>query len=431
MKKNLIIYIIAGVVAVAGITTAAVFAVKKLSGNDAETTEPTLSYTDTTDFGENGYEIVEPPTEEISTDENGNPIEYQTDEEGNTYIVVIQTDPAGEAVTKADGEKVTAQKPVKVPPTTKAPGASTTKPGSKPGTQATTKPGSNNKPATSTTNPSASTTNPGLSGGNTVQPKPNGGKDIVKPDGSIALSYSYSAAGNYFYTDDNPWQRNFGFNRLYDIGAVFTVMYLDTFHVYYSHGDYDWMVQFWKGQYGLLFLGGEIGLYYKEPSKTTQHFNCAEEDMEIFMQMTVYREGYGELFTRPYASHWWTTAFVPGKLKKFTDRTELTMVAKLTFKTEEERAKFCEGLEKITDIDGNRFQYVSKISKNRPEQYTYSGTTVDLVWRFLDEDRKTSLKTTTTEKTTAEKTTDKTTTKPNYTLPTANKPSDIPPPSVD
>jgi multimeric flavodoxin WrbA len=56
---------------------------------------------------------------------------------------------------------------------------------------------------------------------------------------------------------------------------------------------------------------------------------------------------------------------------------------------------FCEGLEKVTDIDGNRFRYVTKISNNNSEQYTYNGITVDLVWRFLDEDRKTSLKTTT------------------------------------
>ncbi len=404
MKKNLIIYIVAGVVAVAGIATAGVFAVKKFAGNDGQTTEPTLNYSDTTDFGENGYEIVEPPSEELLTNENGEIIEYQTDEEGNTYVVVLETNANGEFVTKDNGEKVTAQKPNKV---------TTTKP---------------QKPATSTTGSSSSQ---GLSGGNTVQQKPDGSKDIIKPDGSIALSYSYSEAGNYFYTDDNPWQRNFGFNRLYDIGAVFTVMYLDTFHVYYNHGGYDWMVQFWKGQYGLLFLGGEIGLYYKDPAKTTQHFNCAEENMEINMQMTVYREGFGELFTRPYAPHWWTTAFVPGKLKKFSDRTELTMVAKLEFKSEEERAKFCKALEKITDVDGNRFQYVSQISKNRPEQYTYNGSTVDIVWRYLDEDRKTPLKPIAT---TVPPTTEKPTKAPIVTQPpvaAATDPSQTPPPAVD
>ena len=139
--------------------------------------------------------------------------------------------------------------------------------------------------------------------------------------------------------------------------------------------------------------------------------------MEINMQMSVYRgDDYKELFTRPYAPHWWTTAFVPGKLKKFSDRTELTMVAKLTFKSAEECEKFCKALEKIKDVDGNRFQRVSSISKTKPEQYKVNGATVDIVWRYLDEDRVTPLKavaTTAAPSTTKEKTTKK----PVVTLP--------------
>ena len=421
MKKNIIIYIVAGAIVLAGLATAGVFAFKKMNGNPGETTEPTLNYGEVTDFGENGYEIVEPPTDELLTNENGELIEYVTDEEGSTFEVVLQTNANGETVTKDNGEKVTAaNKPTQVV---------TTKPGTKP--TGTTKPGT--KPVT-TTKPGGTTgNNTGLSGGNTVQKNPDGSQNIIKPDGSIALSYSYSEAGNYFYTDDDPWQRNFGFNRLYDIGAVFTVMYLDTFHVYYNHNGYDWMVQFWKGQYGLLFLGGEIGLYYKDPAKSTPHYNCAEEDMEINMQMSVYRgDDYKELFTRPYAPHWWTTAFVPGKLKKFSDRTELTMVAKLEFKSVEEREKFCNALEKIDDVDGNRFRYSSQISISKPEYYTYNGSTVDLVWRYLDEDRVTPLKpiATTKKPVTGETTTKKPETTKPTTAPTT-KPIETQAPSYN
>ncbi|MBQ3499397.1 MAG: DUF4474 domain-containing protein [Clostridia bacterium] len=418
MKKNVIIYIVAGAIVLAGLATAGVFAFKKLNGNQGETTEPTLNYGEVTDFGENGYEIVEPPSDEFYTNENGEPVEYVTDEEGSTYEVVLQTNANGETQTQNNGEKVTANKPTQV---VTGPIHGTTRPGS--------------VTPTPTTKPSGGTTsggNDGLSGGNTVQKNPDGSQSIIKPDGTIALSYSYSEAGNYFYTDDNPWQRNFGFNRLYDIGAVFTVMYLDTFHVYYNHGGYDWMVQFWKGQYGLLFLGGEIGLYYKDPSKTTPHYNCAEENMEINMQMSVYRgDEYKELFTRPYAPHWWTTAFVPGKLKKFSDRTELTMVAKLEFKSVEEREKFCNALEKIDDVDGNRFRYASSISISKPEYYTYSGSTVDLVWRYLDEDRVTPLKPVAT--TTQKPVEGETTKKPETTNPATSttKPVETQAPSFD
>lgn len=429
MKKNIIIYIIAGVVVLAGLVAVGFVAFDGFGGsdkkNDAKEEETTssslLDIEGVTDYGPGGVPIIQ---EEPSTNEFGELIEYVTDAEGNTFVAVLETMTNGAPVTNAAGENVTANKP-----TTPAKPGTTSKPGTivKPGT--TTKPGTTPAPGGTTSKPG----NDGLTGGNTVQKKPDGSQDIIKPDGTIALSYSYSEAGNYFYTDDDPWQRNFGFNRLYDIGAVFTVMYLDTFHVYYNHNGYDWMVQFWKGQYGLLFLGGEIGLYYKDPNKTTPHYNCAEEDMEINMQMTVYREGYGELFTRPYAPHWWTTAFVPGKLKKFSDRTELTMVAKLEFKTEEEREKFCNALEKIKDIDGNQFRYSSSISLTRPEYYTYNGRTVDLVWRYLDEDRKTPLKpvaTSTTKPSSGETATkEPSTAKP--TTPATTKPPVTQAPSFD
>ncbi len=379
MRKNLIIYIVVGAIAVAGLATGIAVAVKKLNTDDVSgTTEGTTPYVEE-DFGTEGYTIA-PVEDELLTNENGEVIEIVTDEDGNTYEVVLVTDVNGEVVTGENGEKVTvAAKPAT---TTKTP-ATTKKPAS------TTKVNSNKKPNKPNNNSVG-----GISSGdkvgtnnNTVEVDDNGNANIVKSDGTIALSYSYDAVGNYFYTDDDPWQRNFGFNRVYDMGAVFTVMYLDTVHVYYSYGNYDWMVQLWKGQYGFLFVGGEIGLYYKEPGKSTAHYNCATEDMEIMMQMTVYREGYGELFTRPYASHWWITAFVPGKLDKFTDRSELTMVAKLTFKTEEEAKVFCKALESRTDVDGYRFKEASSISKNRPETYVRNGATVDFVWRYLDDDR--------------------------------------------
>lgn len=412
MKKNTIIYIVAGVLVVAGIAAAGVFGVTKFLGNDAETSEPTLNYSDYTNFDDvNGYEILEVPSAEYFTNENGEIVEYQTDANGNTYAVPLETNVNGQPVTNANGEYVTKKD-------------AATQAATKPDTSSTTvanKPNATEKAPANTTKPAtnSNSSQQGLSNGNTVQTNPDGSKNIIKPDGTIALSYSYSEAGNYFYTDEDPWQRNFGFNRLYDIGAVFTVMYLDTIHVYYNHGGYDWMVQLWKGQYGLLFLGGEIGLYYKDPNKTTQHYNCAEENMEINMQMSVYRgDDYKELFTRPYAPHWWTTAFVPGKLKKFSDRTELTMVAKLTFKSVEEREKFCKALEKVTDVDGNRFQYATSISKTKPERYTYDGATVDLVWRYLDEDRVTPLKAQATT-TAAPTTTETTTKKPVVTAPPA------------
>ncbi|MBQ8027077.1 MAG: hypothetical protein IJ261_03055, partial [Clostridia bacterium] len=111
MKKNIIIYIVAGAIVLVGLAAAGVVAFHNFGDQKGETTEPTLNYSDMTDFGENGYEIVEPPSEELLTNENGELVEYVTDEEGNTYVVVLETNANGEVVTKPDGEKVTANKP--------------------------------------------------------------------------------------------------------------------------------------------------------------------------------------------------------------------------------------------------------------------------------------------------------------------------------
>ena len=192
------------------------------------------------------------------------------------------------------------------------------------------------------------------------------------------------------------------------MGAAFTCMYYDTVRVKYSYGNYDWMIQMWKGQYGLIFIGSEIGLYYKDKAKSTEHYNCATEDMELNMQMSLYRNG-SKLFTRPYAPHWWITAFVPGKLTKFSDRSELIMIGKITFKSEGERAAFVNALSKVKDIDGNQFKPGSSITASNPETYKVSGNTVDFVWRYFDADRKTS----------------RNTTKPSTTKPPVTKPDPV------
>ncbi len=413
MKKNLILYVVAGAVVLAGLVSGGVIASQRIlskaegttvaaARNDAEAVElleyePAAEETGTVAAdGANNLPVAAKgktaskskttsksktasKTKAQMTDAKGRPIQLVTNKKGVTMQAVIETNAKGQKVTKANGKAVT-QKPT--PTTTK---------------KAATKKATTKKAAATTAKVKASQK---ASSNTRLVYNKDGSANIVKPDGSVVLSYSYSKAGNYFYTDDNPWQRKFGFNRLYDIGAAFTVLYYDTVRVKYTYGKYDWMIQMWKGQYGWIFIGSEIGLYYKDRAKSTNHYECATEDMEMKMQMTLYRNsksGSKELFTRPYAPHWWITAFVPGKLAKFSDRSELTMIGKITFHTAKERSLFVNALTKIKDIDGNQFKKGS-INKNSAETYKVNGNTVDFVWRYLDEDRKTAKKTTTSKK---------------------------------
>ena len=110
------------------------------------------------------------------------------------------------------------------------------------------------------------------------------------------------------------------------------------------------------------------------------------------------------------------------------------MVAKLTFKTEEECILFCNALKNIKDVDGNQFKEASSISKNRPETFKRNGATVDLVWRNLDDDRKNPTKPVTTTTTKPAETTTKTpvTTEPTTTqAPTTTEPVVTEAPVID
>ena len=230
MKKNLILYIVAGAVVLAGLVTGGVIVGKKVLSKSESTTEAvTQAFQQGVIPDDADYTVPEGTDDDgTMTDEEGNLIEFVTDKEGKTLQAVIETKANGEVVTKANGEKVT-KKPTE---TKKVAPAATTKAGEK----ATT------KKAASTTK--AAQKSGGTNG--TLVYNDDGTASIVKSDGTVALNYSYSEAGNYFYTDDTPWQRSLGFNRLYDMGAAFTCMYYDTVRVKYSYGNYDWMIQMWR-----------------------------------------------------------------------------------------------------------------------------------------------------------------------------------------
>lgn len=145
------------------------------------------------------------------------------------------------------------------------------------------------------------------------------------------LSFIFDPEGAFYFTNGDPWQRNFGFNELYDIAAPFAVFYYDTMRCKFNYENKDWLIQFWKGQYGFVFIGAEIGVYNKPETREENHYDCASDEDCLYMSMTAYRKGV-EMFTRDYAKYWWCTGFVPGKLDKFSDRSELSMKCRITMK---------------------------------------------------------------------------------------------------
>ncbi len=143
--------------------------------------------------------------------------------------------------------------------------------------------------------------------------------------------YLYDANGNFYFTSTDPWQRAIGYGEIYDTLAPFGIFYLDTMRCKFNYADKDWCIQFWKGQYGMIFVGMEIGVYTKDPSRDVDYYDCASDEDALYMSSTFYRNGE-EIFSRDYAKYWWCTGFVPGRLEKMSDRSELLTKSRITMK---------------------------------------------------------------------------------------------------
>lgn len=197
------------------------------------------------------------------------------------------------------------------------------------------------------------------------------------------VSYTYSKDGYFFTDDNNAWQRSFGYNKFYDLAASYVVMYYDTVRVKFNHGNLDWMIQLWKGQYGYLFLGSEIGVYTKDPKQSADHYNCASDDNLLDMSMSLFRvnkltKEHTLLFNRDFGPHWWITGFVPGILNSFSKRDELIMTASIKFKDASMAQKFASGLAGAGFSSGSP-------SHNNVDKYSVSGALVSFSWRYIDQ----------------------------------------------
>jgi len=173
-------------------------------------------------------------------------------------------------------------------------------------------------------------------------PQELGNDDLEK---AIEIAgYSYDSRQDIFYSNMDPWQRKFGYCRLYDEAAAPLGMIIDSEPIFFEYNEKKWMIGLWKGQYDLV-TGGEIGIYIgaldlKIPGVFIGTFyNCASDTDLLQMSYTLKKNGK-TLFTRE-GNHWWLTGF---KLGEFSQPSELTMDIKITFKNVLMRDAFISGL---------------------------------------------------------------------------------------
>lgn len=241
--------------------------------------------------------------------------------------------------------------------------------------------------------------------------------DKEKREALKLLSYKLDKNG-IFYVEHEPWQKQFGFNQIYDLAAPLVQMVYATIRVKFRYGyvyklytegdnkgkviydaagnptyetdsngkpiEKDWMIQLWKGRYGLVMLGGEIGVYTKPSTQSSEHYYSAVAEEELVMAMDLYQHNFTtkkteHLFTRGPESNWWLTGFVPGSYIEYNNKKEIILVANMQFPTEEMMKLFANGMKAAGFSEGNP-------GRDNPETYKMSGTSLKFSWQYIDQD---------------------------------------------
>ena len=202
------------------------------------------------------------------------------------------------------------------------------------------------------------------------------------------LGYLYDPKEQCFYTADDTWQRNFGYSEIYDNAASLVVIIIETCRLKFEYADRDWMIQLWKGQYGWVLYGAEIGIYNKEKSRPVEHYTCANDEDMLQMSMVLWEKSKSAMggsywtrtFGRPYERQWWHTGFVIGNMIGRYDN-DLKMEARITMRDFEMLEAFKGALLSEGFIDVTSFSWTDALNlKDNPNCFRISGLDVYFYW---------------------------------------------------
>lgn len=157
------------------------------------------------------------------------------------------------------------------------------------------------------------------------------------------LGYCYDVRQNIFTSTTDAWQKTFGYGAIYDRFAPLFNMVIDSQPVYFDYDGKTWLIEFWKGQYGIN-TGCELGVYHADsiisPSRRkTTLFSAVEKDEYLDMSVELFRDD--KQIAIKDGAHWWQTIFSTGV---FSRPKELFMKIHISFPDTEMRNAFIEGL---------------------------------------------------------------------------------------
>ncbi len=149
--------------------------------------------------------------------------------------------------------------------------------------------------------------------------------ELLRPFG-----FSYLLDQDIITSRQDAWQREFGYCALFDKTAPHFNMVFDCEPIYFNYHGKTWLIEFWKGQYGIN-TGGEIGIYHADCILSPQQYDRAlfhsvsDEEM-LYMSMQLFYKC--RLLFSIRGVRWWLTGFDVGH---FCEPGDLTMKISVTF----------------------------------------------------------------------------------------------------
>lgn len=161
------------------------------------------------------------------------------------------------------------------------------------------------------------------------------------------FGYVYCEKQDIFTSGYYIWQREMGYCRFYDESAVTMNMVFDCEPVFFFYNGRQWLIEFWKGQYGMS-TGGEVGIYVAKeeldiPGIFTGTFYESVTDDEMLPMEFILKKN-GRTLCESKAVHWWLAAFLLGE---YSSPRQLSMEIHITFPNREMRNAFLEGLYRL------------------------------------------------------------------------------------
>lgn len=149
--------------------------------------------------------------------------------------------------------------------------------------------------------------------------------EIIAPFG-----YCYDCREGVFSSRLDAWQREFGFRAHYDKTAAAFNMVYDCEPIYFNYEGKTWLLEFWKGQYGIN-IGGEIGIYQANmqvPVEEREHVLFHSVDDREMLKFAVQLSNKQNEKFRLFRKHWWLAGFCLGT---FDIPENLVMDISITF----------------------------------------------------------------------------------------------------